>query len=180
MHVSPHRLDEQSACRAAHTHPRPYLQYTCRAVEPARAAPRARCQSDEWNAGWCGTWRPKRQSVHTIDDGTCFSTPLLTSPPSSRTRSSPETSPDATARHGSGHDPLACSLHDVWVARRLCGQYVVRKGGWGGDRQKGPDLTVCSPNLVLCSSEKVLIILRDGKKHIGVLRSYDQFGMCLL
>lgn len=26
------------------------------------------------------------------------------------------------------------------------------------------------------AAEKVLVVLRDGKKLIGVLRSYDQFG----
>ena len=29
---------------------------------------------------------------------------------------------------------------------------------------------------VLISSEKVIVILRDGRKLIGILRSYDQFG----
>lgn len=28
----------------------------------------------------------------------------------------------------------------------------------------------------LISSEKVIVILRDGRKLIGILRSYDQFG----
>lgn len=33
-----------------------------------------------------------------------------------------------------------------------------------------------SGSLVDCVDKKMLIVLRDGKKLIGVLRSYDQFG----
>ena len=38
-------------------------------------------------------------------------------------------------------------------------------------------LTVRLPVMyALISSEKVIVILRDGRKLIGILRSYDQFG----
>lgn len=33
-----------------------------------------------------------------------------------------------------------------------------------------------SGSLVDCVDKKMLVVLRDGKKLIGVLRSYDQFG----
>ncbi|WFD01989.1 hypothetical protein MOBT1_000672 [Malassezia obtusa] len=33
--------------------------------------------------------------------------------------------------------------------------------------------------LVDCVDKKVLVILRDGRKLIGILRAYDQFGTCL-
>lgn len=33
-----------------------------------------------------------------------------------------------------------------------------------------------SGSLVDCVDKKMLVMLRDGKKLIGVLRSYDQFG----
>ncbi|MCO5555674.1 hypothetical protein L7F22_009219 [Adiantum nelumboides] len=37
-----------------------------------------------------------------------------------------------------------------------------------------------SGSLVDCVDKKVIIILRDGKEHIGVLRSYDQFANLLI
>ena len=33
-----------------------------------------------------------------------------------------------------------------------------------------------SGSLVDCVDKKVIAVLRDGRKYIGVLRSYDQFG----
>ena len=36
--------------------------------------------------------------------------------------------------------------------------------------------TICSPCLLSFHTEKLVIVLRDGKKIIGTLRSYDQFG----
>ncbi|PWN37534.1 uncharacterized protein FA14DRAFT_163377 [Meira miltonrushii] len=37
-----------------------------------------------------------------------------------------------------------------------------------------------SGSLVDCVDKKVIIILRDGKEHVGVLRSYDQFANLLI
>ena len=45
------------------------------------------------------------------------------------------------------------------------------------DSQSAPNPRACAPSLTQNPAEKLLLVLRDGRKLIGVLRSWDQFGM---
>jgi small nuclear ribonucleoprotein (snRNP)-like protein len=88
---------------------------------------------------------------------------------------------------GRGFDGLANSVHDLRVARGLRGQYVRPDALRGGTclnadaspLQPSSALSRCPPHLPpppTCAG-KMLVMLRDGRKLVGVLRSYDQFGM---
>ena len=80
---------------------------------------------------------------------------------------------------------LLNTFYNVWLPGGLCGQYVCPKSS----RFSCPILSQ-SPSHSLHSSivllaccicpGKMLVILRDGRKLHGVLRSYDQFGQSFL
>lgn len=76
----------------------------------------------------------------------------------------------------------ANTVNDVGLSGRLCGQYVGRPypAAMILDRSKRltqwNEYTILFLHSRLLASEKMLVVLRDGRKLIGVLRSYDQFG----
>lgn len=67
----------------------------------------------------------------------------------------------AVRTHGRPHP-----FHDLRLARRPRGQYVHLRSAHVAARCPADTTRV----------EKVLVILRDGRKLLGLFRSYDQFG----
>ena len=132
-------------------------------------------------------WR--RRSVasvaHIVPKGALLTITTFDTPDSSTQRG-------ATALRQSHGHCLERSVHHVWRARRHRRQSVLavrspEQSSVSGTAERDRDMA--SPHLrytytglahtqmyALVITEKVIVVLRDGRKLIGVLRSYDQYG----
>ena len=76
------------------------------------------------------------------------------------------------------------SALQLWVEALMKPDVHDCRAAPGLDRQYAPTSATCRKSLLLIAShypgagnaEKLMLVLRDGRKMIGVLRSWDQFG----